>query len=243
MFLKRAICVVALTVLTVAAFGQTPGRPAPNAFLNKEVRSTAELIAHVKSNPEVMDRYMRHYGMTRAEVIAFLGTLRPSTLPEDGVYPVYSVPEGGNIRLNLVRYKKGRRTFALPDGTNELIMECGNPLSMGPKQVVALNNSPVTTTEVIAEEVPVQITTEIGTEYEPLAALQPTEPVYTFTTPEVTPIPIPLGGGFNPLPLALGGLAFIPTGGGGSVVPEPMTMAAFGLGVAFLGMRRRKNAK
>ena len=238
--MKRAFWIVSIVMVLVAsAFAQ----PDLNSFLNDGVSSKAELIAQVKRDPVVMDRFMRHYGMTRAEVIAFLDTLHVDTIKQEGVYGVYSVPEGGKIRLNLRRLKKGHRVFARPDGTPELIALCGNPLSLGPKEVVALNRTPVTSTEVVAEEVPVQIMTEVSPEFEPMAAVTPTEPSYTFTTPEETPIPIPIGGGFNPWPLALGGLAFLDNGGGSAPVPEPMTMAVFGMGIAFLGLKRRRAAK
>lgn len=238
--MKRAFWIVGIVmVLVSAAFAQ----PDLNSFLNDGVSSKAELIAQVKRDPVVMDRFMRHYGMTSAEVVAFLNTLHVDTIKEEGVYGVYSVPEGGKIRLNLRRLKKGHRIFARADGTPELIALCGNPMSLGPKEVVALNRTPVTSTEIVAEEVPVQIMTEVSPEFEPLMAVTPAEPTYTFTTPEETPIPIPISGGFNPWPLALGGLAFLDQGGGNPPVPEPMTMAAFGMGVALIGLRRRRTAK
>jgi hypothetical protein len=238
--LKRAFWIVSIVmVLAGAAFG----RPDLNAFLNHNVETTAELVAQVKRDPEVADRFMRHYGMTKAELIAFLSTLHVDTIKQEGIYGVYSVPEGGKIRLNLQHLKKGHRIFARPDGTPELIHLCANPMSLGPKQVIALNRTPVTSTEVVADEVPMQIMTEVSPEFEPLAAISPGEPTYTFATPEETPIPIPISGGFNLLPLALGGLAFLDHGGGNPPVPEPMTMAAFGVGVALLGLRRRTAKK
>jgi hypothetical protein len=243
LLLNRAFVIFGIVAIMAAS---AVARPDRNAFIEQKVNTTSELVNHVKRNPGVMDRYMRHYGMTRAEVIAYLSTLRPSTIQEEGVYTVYSVPEGGKIRLNLQRLKKGRTIFVMPDGNPELVMLCGNPMTLGPKQVVALNRTPVTTTEVVADEVPVTILTETESEATPLTAMQPKEPVYTFTTPPVideTPIPIPVSGGFNPWPLALGGLAFIDNGGGTAVVPEPMSMAAFGAGLALLGLRRRRNKK
>ena len=242
MLLKRAFWIVSIVmVLAAGAFAQ----PDLNSFLNDGVSTKAELIAQVKRDPVVMDRFMRHYGMTRAEVVAFLDTLHVDTIKEEGVYGVYSVPEGGNIRLNLRRLKKGHRIFARADGTPELIALCGNPMTLGPKQIVAMNRTPITSTEVMAEEVPMQIMTEVSPEFEPLASVTPVEPTYTFTTPEETPIQLPIGGSsFNLWPLALGGLAFLDNGGGGNPpVPEPMTMAAFGLGVALVGLKRRRASK
>lgn len=238
--MKRAFWIVSIVMVLA---GTALGRPDLNAFLNNDVETVPQLVAQVRRDPEVADRFMRHYGMTKAEVIAFLSTLHVDTIKEEGIYGVYSVPEGGKIRLNLQRLKKGHKVFARPDGTPELVHLCANPMSLGPKQVVAVNRTPVTSTEMLAEEVPMQIMTEVSPEFEPLAAMTPTEPTYTFTTPEETPIPIPVTGGFNPWPLALGGLAFLDDRGGNPPVPEPVTMAAFGMGVAILGLRRRRSAK
>lgn len=238
MLLKRAFLIIAIiSVISASALA----RPDRNAFINRSVSTTAELVAEAKRDRSVMDRYMRHYGMTRSEVLAYLGTLKPDTIKEEGVYAIYSVPEGGKIKLHMERLKKGHKVFATREGDPQLILKCGNPLTLGPKQVVALNQTPVTTTEIVADETPIEIMTEIETEVEPVLALQPVEPIYEFTTPEVNPIPIIPAGGFNLLPLALGGLAFIDTGGS-TPVPEPMTMAVFGAGIALLGLKKRRRA-
>ena len=83
--LKRAIIILGLSmVVTTAAFA----RPDLNAFINKKADSTAELVGQVKRDKSVMDRYMRHFGMTRTEVIEYLSSLRPTTLKEEGVYAI-----------------------------------------------------------------------------------------------------------------------------------------------------------
>jgi hypothetical protein len=238
---SRVFVVVGLgAVLSASALA----RPDLNAFLNRKADTTAELVAQAKRDPAVMDRYMRHFGMTRTEVIEYLNTLHPDTLRQEGIYAIYSVPEGGRIKMHVKKLDKGSKVFAGSDGNPQLIMLCGNPLTLGPKQVVALNKTPVTTEITTAEDVPQEIVTDIETEFEPVAMVTPTEPTYTFTTTTNNPIPFPLGGGgFNPLPLALGGLAFT-NGGGGSAVPEPMTMLVFGGGVAAVAaMKRRRSAK
>lgn len=242
MFLNKAIGTGLIFGILV---GAAMARPDLNAFINKSVNTTPQLVSQAKNDPEVMDRYMRHYGMTRAEVLQYLGSLKPDTLKEEGVYAIYSVPEGGRIKLHMERLKKGHRIFASQDGEPQLVLKCGNPLTMGPKSVVAINRTPVTTTEIVVEESPLEIMTQIESESEPLLALQPAEPQYTLITPpDVDPIQIPvLGGGFNPLPLALGGLLFIDTGSSSSnPVPEPMTMAVLGAGMAYIGMRKRRKA-
>lgn len=244
MFVKKAIgTLLVMGLLAAGAFA----RPDLNAFINKDVTTTAQLVAQARNDREVMDRYQRHYGMTREEVLEYLGSLKVDTIKEEGVYAIYSVPEGGRIKLHMERLKKGHKVFSSADGEPQLVLKCGNPLTMGPKSVVAVNQTPVTTTEVMVEETPLEIMTSIETETEPLMALEPAEPKYTLVTPpteEETAIPIvPLASGFNPLPLALGGLVFLDNGGDSSQpVPEPMTMAVFGAGIAYMGLRKRRKA-
>lgn len=242
MFVKKAIGT--LLVMGLLAAGAV-ARPDLNAFINKDVTTTAQLVAQARNDREVMDRYQRHYGMTREEVLEYLGSLKVDTLKEEGIYAIYSVPEGGRIKLHMERLKKGHKIFSSADGEPQLVLKCGNPLTMGPKSVVAVNTTPVTTTEVMVEENPVEIMTLIETETEPLMALQPAEPKYVLNTPtdEENPIPIaPIAGGFNPLPLALGGLVFLDNGGSSQPVPEPMTIAVFGAGLAYIGYRKRRKA-
>jgi hypothetical protein len=237
LFLRRVIGILAVAMVLAAC---AVARPDRNAFINQKVATTSELVNQARRDKSVMDRYMRHYGMNREEVLAFLGTLKPDAIKEEGIFAIYSVPEGGRIKLHMERLKKGHKVFSSRDGEPQLVLKCGNPLTLGPKSVVALNRTPVTTAEIVVEQSPIEIMTEIEGEIEPLMALQPAEPTYVIIgPPELTPIPI--AAGFNPLPLALGGLAFLDTSS--STVPEPMSMVVFGAGLAYLGMRRRKSQK
>ena len=239
--MKRFLLVLfAVSALTLNAWAV---RPDLNAFLNQKAANTAELVAQAKRDPVVMDRYMRHFGMTRDEVIDYLSSLKLKALPEDTVFTIYSVPEGGHIKMHLEKLPQGTKVFALQDGTPQLLVKCGNPLTLGTKQVIALNKIPVTVDETVAKETPLEIVTEVQPETEAVAYAPPAEPTYTFNTGGTEPVQLPVlgGGGFNPLPLALGGLGFIRNGGGGSApVPEPMTMLALGAGFSALILRRRK---
>jgi hypothetical protein len=237
LFTKAIVAVGLVGLLAVGAIA----RPDLNAFLNQKVTTTSELVAQAKRDPAVMDRYMRHFGMTRTEVLAYLSSLKPAQIHEDTLYAIYSVPEGGHIKMHLAKLKKGENVFALQDGTPQLMVKCGNPLTLGPKNVVALNHSPVTTSEIVAEEVPQELLTDVDTEFQPLASMQPAEPTYAFNNTTTNPVQLPvLPGGFNPLPLALGGLAFINHGGGHSPVPEPGTMLALGAGLSAIAARKRR---
>jgi hypothetical protein len=112
---------------------------------------------------------------------------------------------------------------------------------LGPKNVVALNKTPVSTMDREVEESPIPFLTEVEAEVVPVESLEPNVPFYEAPNLEPANPIVPIGvAGFNPLPLALGGLAFLDDGGGNPPVPEPMTMAVFGAGVALLGLRRRK---
>src|SRR5262249_41212283 len=143
-------------------------------------------------------------------------------------------------KMHLEKLKKGSRVFAQQDGTPQLVLKCGNPLTLGPKNVVALNRTPVSTMDREVEESPIPFLTEVEAEVVPVETLEPKVPFYEAPVFESNAIP-PVGvAGFNPLPLALGGLAFLGDNGGNNPVPEPMTMAVFGAGVAYLGLRRRK---
>jgi len=236
-----------------ALFSSALARPDLNAFLNKKAVTTEQLVNQARRDPEVMDRYMRHYSMTREEVLAFLGSLKPSKLKETGVYAVYSVPEGGKIKMHLERLKKGEAIFIDANGEPQLILRCGNPLTLGPKDVIAENNKPPTEVVVTAEEAPIDFLSETELVVEPLSELEPVAPIFTFppTPPveEITPIPItPIAGGFNPLPLALGGLLFVNGDGGGGgddvpPVPEPGTMLILGGAIAAYGLKRRAKKK
>lgn len=244
MFWRVAGLVCLLSMFVASAIA----RPDLNAFLNQKATTTAQLVAQAKRDPEVMDRYMRHYGMSREEVIAFLSSLHPDKIRETGIYTVYSVPEGGRIKMHLQRLKAGELVFAKPSGEPELLLKCGNPLTLGPKQLLAYNKTPVTDVFSITEEQPVEIVTEVDTEVLPVSELQPVSPVYTFPEIEQNPIPLPpIPLGFNPLPLALGGLLFVDNGGNGGPpppppppVPEPASIAAMGLGLAYIGWRKKR---
>ena len=114
MFKPRGIAFLA-AVAGFASFAQA--RPDLNAFIDKSVRTTPELVSHVRSNSEVRDRYMRHFAMTGSEVVSYLKTLHPATLQSDGIYRVYSVPVGGVLKAHTEKLKKGQKVFSTADGT------------------------------------------------------------------------------------------------------------------------------
>ena len=85
------------------ASAETPAnhRPDLNAFVNRKASDVSSLVAQVRNDPEVADRYERHFSMSRRELIDYLGSLHRTQLAEDGLYTVYSVPEGGRVKMHI----------------------------------------------------------------------------------------------------------------------------------------------
>lgn len=253
--LRFGICVALLSVLSISALAQQ-SRPDLNAFLNKKVTSVKGLVTQARTDREVMDRYMRHYAMSKEEVLAYLSTLHAARLQEAQVFQVYSVPEEGFVKVHAEKLNKGTLVFADMTGTPVLIMKCGNPLNRGPKNPEILNEVESNTVpeeeealkEILNED---DSTLEAG---EPLlVAMEPATPEVVVlpavetTTGGESPIPIlpaVAAGGFNGLPLLLlGGLGIIrfdDGGGGPAPVPEPSTVVALALGATAIAARKRR---
>ena len=222
-------------------------RPERNAFLNKKATSVSQVTAQVKDDGQVRDRYMRHFAMDETELLAYLGSLHKDRLSEGREYTVYSVPEGGYIKAHSENLRTGEAVFSDASGHPVLLLKCGNPLTLGPKQRVAM--APYSP-ELLAESdfIPVG-----QLESTPMLALAPVTPGLT-PLPEVALTPPPLvGQAALPLlegaPRGLGALlGFLPLLGVHSAssspptppVPEPMTMAALGLGVAAMMAKMRR---
>ncbi len=109
------ICVVAVA-LSASATAQTE----PNSFLMKPAPTHAALMQQIKSDEVVMNRFMRHFGMTREEVIEYFSGLKLSTIKESGPYLVYNTPETGEIRARVLYYKKGTKVWV--DSTGNYIL-------------------------------------------------------------------------------------------------------------------------
>lgn len=244
----KAVMLAALLGLLVAV--APAQRLEPNSFIRKHTKTIESFRQHVSQDPVVMDRYMRHFGMNREQVLAYFETLRPGTVAQTGPYLVYNVPAAtGEIRHRVMTFKKGERVWVDQAGNYILKVSCGNPLVRGSDEPLAL----VTTT---IEEPETELRAlNIEDEGEPLVAYTPTpqEPLVPDRSPILIPpdiIPgassaqfIP-GGGFSPWPLlGLGLLGIRPGGGGDEPVPEPATMLALGAGAAYLVARRKKKTQ
>ena len=125
--MRREILVaIVAIVMASTAFAQ---RMLPNSYIEKPTPTLSALIAHVKNNPKVMDRYVRHFQMTPDEVITFLKSLHISKLPKDMYFNVWNVPNStGELRVRRLLFKKGEKFFFDKNNTPVIAVACGNPI-------------------------------------------------------------------------------------------------------------------
>lgn len=254
-----------LSILVVGTVCVANARPDLNAFLNRRASSVSELVAQVKTDKEVMDRYCRHYSMTPAEVIQHLKSLRLGKISRSDIYVVYSVPEGGALKSHLQKLRAGTPVFVSASGLPELLVKCGNPLTRGPKKPEMANSiaAAIVSSEVVDPQVvPVEAVAVVETDEPALPSLEPSiasiaeQPV---TKPEEGPIiqqgptgeqgtsDIPIitvpANNFNPLALLLLPAASVTLNRGetgSQPVPEPTSLAGLGMGAAALIAYRRR---
>ena len=221
------------------------GRPPLNSFCNVTPHTTNQLINQVKGNSVVMDRYTRHFAMTEDEVVAFFSTLAPGRLIKDGIYTVYGVPRDGKLHVHRKLLKKGEKVFMDAQGRAILQMRCGNPLTLGPRNPIALSEGPEPAgpmdTNLVAEggdveEAPATLAYVAPTTPGPIIPPTPPAPVVTHGRSAIIPIPLLI-------PILIGGSCLIPKGGGGGkvVTPEPATLAVLAIGIGAISRRRKRS--
>ena len=227
----RAVLIASMVLLSGGVFAQ---RPAPNAFIDHRCTTVSELVAECKNNPDVLDRFSRHFAMSHEDVIRYVSSLHVSRLKRTGVYTVYSIPPGGYVKMHAEKLERGTPVFADMNDTPVLMVKCGNPLTLGPNvPAVAVVPAvqpvaPMHGEEIVAEVVPAPPV---------FAAPVPAAPIVA-----AAPAPqVPVGGAVFPWPLLLLPLGFIHGGhggGGGAPVPEPTSLLVIGVGVAAMFGRR-----
>ncbi|HXH59743.1 MAG TPA: PEP-CTERM sorting domain-containing protein, partial [Fimbriimonadaceae bacterium] len=221
-----------------------------HSFVRKPVPTVDALIQHVKTDPVVMSRYMRHFGMSEDEVIAFFKTLHRGTIREDGAYLIYNTPESGEIRARVLFYRKGTPVFMDKDDNYILRVSCGNPMVRGtdyrtakPGEQIVMNTA-TDMRDLVAAQPPGIATTDLtATTIRPvlpeasaitIADVPPATPSFSapqIILPAAVLIPFTAGVLVNP-------------GSGHQPVPEPASMAVLALGFgSVIGLRRRKKSK
>jgi hypothetical protein len=240
------VAVVAVAATTASMAQQH--RPDLNAFINKKVYSTAELVNQAKSDASVMDRYMRHFSMSSSEVVNYLSTLKLGKLQSDGIYKIYSVPDGGYVKAHVGKLKKGTKMFFAPDGSPALVWLCGNPVVDG-KDTTLVPMTAGSVDQTVSEVAPLTVEPAPVTQEAFVPEVTPNDPnVPTVSVPDKgTEKLVKRRDNVSIIPFAgLAGLGIVGIsnrGGGGEPVPEPATMAVLGLGAAALIRRRKVAAK
>jgi hypothetical protein len=228
----------AVAALSAMGMAQHPGR---NSFLNESVRSTDQLIAEVKGDPQIRDSYERHFQMSEDQLYTYLRTLHPMRLQRDDVFTIYSIPPGGELKAHTQRLRKGELVFVDMNGKPILRARCGNPLVGAPPGAIPQEDVSGTPTGMVPMSVPeAALVPTIPLALQPAP---PTVPEVAVMPPTVTPVVTTAAQGIPLLPLLalpiIGGSVHGGGGGGFTPVPEPMTMVALATGVGTLIARRR----
>jgi hypothetical protein len=103
-------------------------RPEHNAFLDKPVFSTADLLKQLHSDSEVRGRYERHFKMSEPTLVYYFKGLHLEALKQDKRYLVFNVDDHFVIHHRLLHLKKGVLVFADDTHTAVLKRSCGNPM-------------------------------------------------------------------------------------------------------------------
>lgn len=217
-------------LLMSAAFASGP--MPPNSYLQRPAHSHDALMNHVKSDPVVMDRYMRHFAMTRPEVIQYFQSLELTRIPDDMVFVVYNVPDSGVLRSRVLKFKKGTKIWVDKSGRPVLKEECGNPLTKGPVRPEAVSISQATETAAPPKEpTPEDVSaTEVFATTEPAEpavpqvvaeAVPPTEPSTPLVTQGESNIPVVSAPWWLGIPILGGALAIVPRDNGSNPTPPP----------------------
>jgi hypothetical protein len=239
---KPALRWVATFSLLAACGVASADRPEPNAFLNHRAVTVGQLVHEVQIDQEVADRYERHFGKTKDELIVYFGQLHLAKLNAEGTYMTYLVDDRGVIKAKPERMKAGTLVFADAKGNPVLKASCGNALVSG-SNLLATAVSPLVGVAVPAlHEItatnydPPDFPTTAIAEIPPVPlALQPIIPdqVVTGNRNQSFAVPAVLAA------LSGAGALLIGGGHGSSPVPEPASIIVIVGAVAAFKLRRK----
>ena len=242
--------------IVVTLSGIAVARPELNAFINKPANSIPELIAQIKADKQVADRFMRHFSMTKQEVVEFVSSLRLGTISKSGYYTIYSAPENGILKAHVSFFKKGTPAFVDSDGNAVLRVKCANPFVVGKAPgITAKANIQDTITTANEMSITAGILSAPNSEIEsaPNSEIEASFPAVPEISEDLTDGSLALG--VVPTPPVTSSSGFLGSllGVGGAVsvmnkppepdpVPEPTSMVALSLGALALLRKKKKTA-
>ena len=234
--------------IVVTLSGIAVARPELNAFINKPANSIPELIAQIKADKQVADRFMRHFSMTKQEVVEFVSSLRLGTISKSGYYTIYSAPENGILKAHVSFFKKGTPAFVDSDGNAVLRVKCANPFVVGKAPGITAKAN-IQDTITAANEMSITA----GIVSAPNSEIEASIPAVPEISEDLTDGSLALG--VVPTPPVTSSSGFLGSllGVGGAVsvmnkppepdpVPEPTSMVALSLGALALLRKKKKTA-
>jgi hypothetical protein len=235
-----------VVAMVVTISGIAVARPELNAFINKPANSIPELIAQIKADKQVADRFMRHFSMTKQEVVEFVSSLRLGTISKSGYYTIYSAPDNGILKAHVSFFKKGTPAFVDSDGNAVLRVKCANPFVVGKAPGITAKAN-IQDTITTANEMSITA----GIVSAPDSEIEASIPAVPEISEDLTDGSLALG--VVPTPPVTSSSGFLGSllGVGGAVsvmnkppepdpVPEPTSMVALSLGALAL-LRKKKN--
>jgi len=232
--------------MVITLSGIAVARPELNAFINKPANSIPELIAQIKADKQVADRFMRHFSMTKQEVVEFVSSLRLGTISKSGYYTIYSAPDNGILKAHVSFFKKGTPAFVDSDGNAVLRVKCANPFVVGKAPGITAKAN-IQDTITTANEMSITA----GIVSAPNSEIEASIPAVPEISEDLTDGSLALG--VVPTPPVTSSSGFLGSllGVGGAVsvmnkppepdpVPEPTSMVALSLGALAL-LRKKKN--
>jgi len=229
----RILLITGLATMVVAAEAMPTG-----AFLRKPAYKVSDLITAVRTDPIVSDRYVRHFRMSKTQLVEYFSTLRLSKLDQGGAYTVYNVHDNV-LRSRVLNLKKGTLVFADASGRPILQQVCGNPM--------VWRIPPIAAEPIVSAPATGDVTTMVDESTVAVTGMSVAEPTVA-PVPEVPPTFTPpsmtrrdnSGLLLIPLLLGVGVLAFNQDDDDCPPVPEPATITALVVGGAAVLRRRKK---